>query len=344
MAQLVTDGGLVWTLTNAVSRVESVVFSPDGKALASTGGQSFEFPLFSYSLINLWDTADWSWRGITNDGGLPQVVQLAFSHNGKQLAAASGYYYGELAIFEMPGGHLLSRYGQSTSGYGSLAVSPDDRELATSYFVGSRTQIRNATNGSVRLDLPFMGSVAFSPDGATLMIAEDRSEPPSHEYGGNGITLANTTSGAIITNLVHPKSVYTAAFTPDGKAIISWAGDNKIRFWSLRDYSVFQVYDQETTDVWALAVSPDGRYFAYGRNDGVLVLARMPLWITDITQTNNQARLSWSGGSGQYQLLRTSDLASGVWENFGEPTTETTATVAATNAFEFFRVQTLPQP
>ena len=76
----------------------------------------------------------------------------------------------------------------------------------------------------------------------------------------------------------------------------------------------------------------------------MVVLARMPLWITDIVRVGNQVRLTWSGGTGLYQLLRTTDLASGVWENVGDPTTNTTATVSATNAFEFFRVQSLPSP
>jgi WD40 repeat protein len=248
-----------------------------------------------------------------------------------------------VAIFQMPSGDVLTRYGQYITGYGSLAFSPDDRELATSCFGALPTQIRNATNGAVRIELPFSGSVAFSPDGSTLMIAEDRIQPPTHDWGGHAVWLARTSMGEVVTKLPHPKSVYTATFTPDGKAIVSWAGDDKIRFWRVDNSSVFQPYDRETTAVRTLAVAPNGRCFAYGREDGVVVLARMPLWITDITRTKNQVRLNWSGGTGLYQLLQSTNLASGVWQALGDPTTNTTATLSTTNTLEFFRVQSLPE-
>lgn len=328
----VADGGLVKILSNTVERVDSVAFSPDGEVLAANGGQRGQLPDFrDYTLINFWDTMDWSWYAVTNVAFTP-AAQLVFSHNGKYLAAAGGDWYGDLAVFEMPSGNLLNRYGEYITGYNSLAFSPDDRELAASVFGALCTQIRNATNGAVRIDLQLTGSVAYSPDGVVLLVALS-----------SGIVLINTTTAAAITELFHPAAVSTAVFTPDGKAIVSWAGDNKIRFWSMRDYSVFQEYDQETTDVWALAVALNGRYFAYGRDDGVVVVAQMPLWITDIVKSNNEVRLAWSGGSGLYQLQRTTDLASGVWENIGDPTTETTAAVSAANTFEFFRVQSLAQ-
>ena len=335
----VGDGQLLQTLTNPVLGVGSVVFSPDGRALASTGEIHGVTPEGQhYNVINVWDTADWRWRGITNyvyigDG------QVVFSHNGKYLAAAGGGWYGDLAIFKFPEGNLVNRYGQNITGYASLGFSPDDCDLAASCFYAASTQIRNATNGTVRIDLPIpTASVAFSPDGATLMVAEDRDT--ARAGGVWPIHLVDVATGTIRGTLLHPGSVYTAAFTPDGKGIISWAGDNKIRLWRLLDATVLQTYDQETTAVRALAVSPNGRYFAYGRDDGVVVLAR----ITDITHTNNEVRLTWTGGSGLYQLQQTADLTAGLWEDAGQPTTNLAATVNASGPLQFFRVQSLPQP
>lgn len=332
------DGSLLKTLTNTVSPVESVVFSPDGRTLAATGGLQAQLPppdFRGYSLINLWDTADWAWRGITNFTPA-SPVQVVFSHSGEYLAVAHGVCgecYGDLALFAVPSGGLVNRYAQYITGYSSLAFSRDDRELATSYFAALGTQIRNTTNGVVRVELEASGPVTFSPDGTALMVADSP-----------GIRLFNAATGAALANMLEPAGVYSAGFTPDGKAIVSWARDDKIRFWSLRDYSVFQVYDQETTGVRALAVSPNGRYFAYGRDDGVVVLAQMPLRITDITCTGNQVRLTWSGGSGLYQLLRTTNLTSGQWANVGAPTIGTSATVSVTSNLEFFRVQNLYLP
>jgi len=47
-------------------------------------------------------------------------------------------------------------------------------------------------------------------------------------------------------------------------------------------------------------VASNGKYFAYGRGDGAVLLARVPLWIESITQAGGKITLRWQGGSGLY--------------------------------------------
>jgi hypothetical protein len=54
-------------------------------------------------------------------------------------------------------------------------------------------------------------------------------------------------------------------------------------------------------------------------------------------------RLGWSGGSGRYRLQSTTNVATGPWQNVGEPTTATAATNPVAGTL-FFRVQSLPAP
>jgi hypothetical protein len=55
------------------------------------------------------------------------------------------------------------------------------------------------------------------------------------------------------------------------------------------------------------------------------------------------AVLSWAGGSGLYQILSTTNVMSGPWENVGGPTKETSATIDLTGT-AFYRVDSLPNP
>ena len=101
-------------------------------------------------------------------------------------------------------------------------------------------------------------------------------------------------------------------------------------------------YDQETTGTKTLAMSLKGDVFAYGRQDGKVLVARVPVFITDAKLTTLGFILEWSGGSGQYQLQQRTNLTTGTWEKVGLPTTATVVTNKVSGASLFYRVQSLP--
>jgi WD40 repeat protein len=134
-------------------------------------------------------------------------------------------------------------------------------------------------------------------------------------------------------------------FTPDGKLLFT-VSLGKLMFWRLSDGALLKAYEDgldgalqgQTADV-----SPDGKYFAYDRN-GTLVVARIPLLITNATVRTRALNLEWQGGSGLYQLQQTTNLADGVWHSFGAPTRATSVTIETTNGAAFLRVQSLENP
>jgi len=90
-----------------------------------------------------------------------------------------------------------------------------------------------------------------------------------------------------------------------------------------------------------LAVTRDGKFFAYGRGDGVVVFAHVPLWVDSITQSNGKVVLNWQGGSGLYQVQARREMDKGDWHNLGAPTRRTTFTHALSSQF-FYRVISIP--
>lgn len=85
------------------------------------------------------------------------------------------------------------------------------------------------------------------------------------------------------------------------------------------------------------------RWGMMGIRGGTVLLARMPLWISEVSRAGNQVTLQWQGGSGRYQVLARTNLTVGQWENWGRPATHGTAAFACSNA-TFFRVQSLTNP
>ena len=70
-------------------------------------------------------------------------------------------------------------------------------------------------------------------------------------------------------------------------------------------------YNEDLPDVVQVAVAPDGKTFAYGRGDGIVAIARMPLLIDRIIRTGNQTILQWQGGSGETTVQSAYRLRSG---------------------------------
>jgi RNA polymerase sigma factor (sigma-70 family) len=94
----------------------------------------------------------------------------------------------------------------------------------------------------------FVYGLLLSPDGKTVV-----------SYGGNQvITFWDADSGREVRRL--PKGARVAAFTPDGRTLISF-GDYALRFW---DAATGKALRDKEFGVWiaGLAVSPDGKYLA----------------------------------------------------------------------------------
>jgi WD40 repeat protein len=209
-----------------------VVFSPDGRLLASGGADG---------VIVLWEVVTSPRSGVTTyqylrrplTGHTSFITSLAFSPDGKTLASSSAD--GTVRLWEVKTGQPL---GQALSGHSSLvltvAFSPDGRTLAS----GGADQtiiLWDVSNFKGRTDRPLayaltghqgeVSSVTFSPDGQRLA---------SGSEDGLVILWDVATQQPLGLPLVNGDRVWRVAFSPDDKTLAS-AGrnDGTILLWDV---------------------------------------------------------------------------------------------------------------
>jgi WD40 repeat protein len=284
--------------------IGSLAWRPDGKELA----------LGLYKEVRLVDAQDESKVLATLAGQAQQVRAVAFSRDGKLLAAAGGLpaRIGEVKIWDVEQrAEIRTLRGHADCIY-AVAFSPDGRVLATSSYdrliklwdVATGQELRTLKD---HIDAVF--ALAFTPDGRRVVSgAADRtvkvwdtasgerlytmSEPLD---GLNTIALDPTGTrvaaggldktirvwqlsdkGARLVNslIAHEDAILKLAWSPDGKLLISSSADKTIKVFNAADLTELKTFDHQPDWVLSLDFSPDGKMFAAGRYDGSLEIYR----------------------------------------------------------------------
>ncbi len=266
------------TLSRSSEPVHSVAFSPDGRRVASGGG-NFSTP----GMIVIWDAATGaalrSWAGHAEC-----VHSVAFSQDGKYLASAGGLSAGglfnqpgEVKIWDAATGRELKCLTGQTAPIWSLVFDRDGRRLAAAsagtdavgrWMPGEVLVWDLAASGTQALHLrgidAIIRSVAFSPDGRHLAAA-----------GAGAVKIWNASDGKEILTLGEPSSdASSVAYSPDGRQLAVGSVDGTTRIWDAtlwnRERNIPQkpmLSLQSTSPVLCVHFSPDSERLAAGCED-----------------------------------------------------------------------------
>lgn len=273
-------------------------YSPDGKLIALAGFQEVRLldPVTKKVIAELTGHAD-------------AVRAIAFSHDGKLLAAAGGLpaRSGEVRIWDVEQRKLLHTIHGHSDCIFAVAFSPDGKSVATSSYdkliklwdVQSEKEIRTFKD---HIDAIY--ALVFTPDGKRLISgAADRtvkiwdvatgerlytlSDPqdgintialdPTGKFiaaGGLDKTiriweLGDKSAKLVHTLIAHEDAILRLAWSPDGKRLLSSSADRTVKLFNAADLGELGTFPQ-TDWVYGLQWSPDGKTFAIGRFDGSL--------------------------------------------------------------------------
>ncbi len=151
-------------------------------------------------------------------------VEMAFSHNSRQLAVGQGL---KIRRFDLETGEELSGWTVAQEVY-RLAFDPQDRRLAVGYYSSGVVSILPLGEARPAVELRVgrlvRQIVAWHPDGDHLAVAGDLPR----------IQIWNVSAKVQIARLTgHVQDVTDLSFHPDGGLLASYSWDGTLRLWEI---------------------------------------------------------------------------------------------------------------
>jgi WD40 repeat protein len=259
-------GDVAWGLTD-------LRYSSDGRYMASSSGSGVTF------LIDLTDQSPDYTIPVSGPSDFPWFARFSPDN----MVLASGGTEGTIQVWSVTSPpQLVDFIDFGPTSARNAEFTPDGNKLVIA--VGSGVVIWDlVTDSETIITFPQAQNVSdikVSPDGLTFFASHGSGL--AQTYWIRQIDLA--TQAQIRTFVGHTDAIHSIDLTSDGETLVSGAADFTVRLWSVANGTLLRTYAQECghntivgeEGVPRVVFSPDDKLFAYGRNDGTVVMAHNP--------------------------------------------------------------------
>ena len=253
-------GELVKKLAGHTSSINCLVWSADGKLLATASSDS--------SAI-LWDVTSGKPRH-TFKGHTAAVSSVCLSADGKRLV--TGGWDASVIVWNAETGQEEKRLAGHYGRVWDVALSPDGKTAAV---CGDHPFIRlwDLDKAAIRAELQGHEQaavrVAFSPDGTRLLSGGWDNTARIWTIKDAKYALAKTFAG-------HTGRVEGLAWCADGRRFVTGSLDHTVKLWDVETGAAVQSYEEHTKAIARVAASADGRHVASASWDHTTRLWPMP--------------------------------------------------------------------
>lgn len=233
-------------------------------------------------------------------GHTASVWSVAFSPDGSRLL--SGGKDAVLRLWDVATGRELRSFEGHEELITAVAFAPNGKRALSGDLEG-KIYLWNLEKSKPQSEFAFSVAVqsvhhlAFAPDGKRALVCADR-----HVF------VIDAASGEVVRTLQgHTRAAVCAAFSPDGRRLVSGGDDRTIRLWDAASGKQIRVFQGHDSSVKCLAFSPDGRSLLSGGSD-----ASVRVWdlnsgkAMQIIRGNTEPIVAASFLSGGRQLLAVS--------------------------------------
>ncbi len=298
----VVTSELQLTFAAHANSIDSLIYSPDGKRIATHGGDNN---------VCLWDANTGEFLHILKDNSPTNVSSIDFLKDNKTLViASSGESDGTVRLWNANTTEEIETFTWDKP-LESVLCSPMGRTYACDDNKGT-VLLFDANTGTLlhTLDMPGRKSVndlRYSPDGQTLAVS---SGSEIYFYSVNTGALQNTITG-------YSDVLGTTIYAPDEKTLAS-EGSGIVRIWDvhtgqrlkkLSTVGRFGHTEQTESYIRDIAYSPDGATLACGTRDATILLWNATTWEDRLLLKGHTKWISSVAFSPDGQTL-----ASGSWD------------------------------